>query len=182
MIVASRQMHIAAQGAAVAPHHQRHLGVGFVADYAVDDVCAGFFEALRPVDVGFFIETRHQLNHYGHRLAIARGLDQQFHHHRLRAGAIDRLLDGDHLRIVGRLRDEVDDRLERLVGMMQQNVAAADAIEDGGVAQQLARRAGGKGGEFEFRAFDAFDDLLQADQIHRSVDLIQIVLAEAELL
>ena len=43
---------------------------------------------------------------------------------------MDRLLDCDDLWIIGRLRDKVDDRLERLVGMMQQNVAATDGIEE----------------------------------------------------
>ena len=75
-------------------------------------------------------ETRHLLNHHGHRLAIACSLDQPFHQHRLRAGAMDRLLDGDDLWIIGRLRDKVEDRLERSAGMMQQNVAATDAIEE----------------------------------------------------
>ena len=55
--------------------------MGLVADHAVDNVRASFFEALRPVDVGFFIETRHQFDYYGHRLAIVCSLDQQFHHH-----------------------------------------------------------------------------------------------------
>jgi len=43
---------------------------------------------------------------------------------------MDRLLDGDDLWIIGRLRDKVEDRLERSAGMMQQNVAATDAIKE----------------------------------------------------
>ena len=66
--------------------------------------------------------------------------------------------------------------------MMQQNVAAADAVEDDGMAQQFTWRAGCECGEFEFRKVDAFDNLLQANEIYRSVYLIQIAFADAELL
>jgi hypothetical protein len=45
------------------------------------------------------------------------------------AGAIDGLLDRQHVRVFGRLADEVDHRLEGLEGVVQQQVAGADRLE-----------------------------------------------------
>ena len=49
---------------------------------------------------------------------------------RVGAGAIERLLDGQHVGIVGRLGDELDHVLERLVGVLEQHVALGDDAED----------------------------------------------------
>ena len=67
-------------------------------------------------------------------------LDQRFHQHRVDAGAVDRLLDRDDVRIVDGLADELDDRLERLERMVQQDVVLADRRENvGRVAQPIGK-------------------------------------------
>ena len=45
------------------------------------------------------------------------------HDRRVAAGAVERLLDREHVGIVGGARDEIDDAVERLVRVMQQHVA-----------------------------------------------------------
>ena len=111
-------MNVALQVTVLAPHYQRHLGVRFVPDHAMDHVRAHFFQPLCPVDVGFLVEARHQLEDHGYRLAITRRLHQQFHHLRLRPSAVYGLFDRDYLRIVRCLFDKLEYRKERLIRVM----------------------------------------------------------------
>ena len=91
---------------------QGELGVRLQAEYAVDDLRARLLEPLRPVDIRLLVEARHQLDDHRHFLAAASGIDQRFHQHRVDAGAVDSLLDRDHVGVVGGLADELDDRLK----------------------------------------------------------------------
>ena len=114
------------------------------AEHAVDDLRAGVLQPLRPVDVRLLVEARHQLDDDRHFLAAPRRLDQRLHQHRVDAGAIDGLLDRDDVGIVGGPADELDDRLERLVRMVQQDVVLADRRED---VRLLAQPVGQPGNE-----------------------------------
>ncbi len=111
------------------------------AEHAVDDLRARMLQPLRPVDVRLLVEARHQLDDDGHFLAAPRRLDQRFHQHRIDAGAIHGLLDRDDVGIVGRLADELDDRLERLVRMVEQDVVLADRRQDVRLLAQAIRQA-----------------------------------------
>ena len=91
---------------------QGELGVRLQAEYAVDDLRARLLEPLRPVDIRLLVEARHQLDDHRHFLAATSGIDQRFHQHRVDAGAVDSLLDRDHVGVVGGLADELDDRLK----------------------------------------------------------------------
>ena len=65
MIVPGAEMAVAPDSAGLAPHDQRQLGVGLVADDAIHDVRAGLLQAIRQFDVGFFVEPRPQLDDHG---------------------------------------------------------------------------------------------------------------------
>ena len=96
------------------------------AEHAVDDLRACVFELLRPVDVRLFVEAREQLDDDGDLLPAARRVEQRFHQHRVDARAIHGLLDRNDVRVLRGAPDEIDDGLERLVGMVQQHVAARE--------------------------------------------------------
>ena len=100
VVVAGREVRVALQAAVLAPGHEEQLGVRLQADDAVDDLRADLLEALGPVDVGLLVEARLQLDHGHHFLAAPGRLDQQVHQRRDAAGAIDRLLDRQHVRVV----------------------------------------------------------------------------------
>jgi len=194
VVVAGAQVQVAAQarhrralvGGAVqafAPRHQQHLAVRFQADDAVDHLRAHGLQPLGPVDVGFLVETRLQLHHRQHFLAAARGLDQQVHQHALGAGAVDGLLDRQHLGVVHGFAQELHHRLEALEGMVQQHVAMAQALEDRLLARQLQFGPAG----FEARKTQRIgvglvDELVQPHQVDRAVHLVQRQLGQAELL
>ena len=48
---------------------------------------------------------------------------------RIAAGAIERLLDGQHPLVLGGSLDEIDDRAERFIRMVHEDVARADGGE-----------------------------------------------------
>jgi hypothetical protein len=68
-------------------------------------------------------------------------VDQDAHQLRVRAGPIHGLLDRDHVGIASCLLDEGDDGPEGLEGVMQQDVALADALEHVGPLHQRCRHA-----------------------------------------
>ena len=81
--------------------------------------------APRPADVAGFVEAGPQLDQHGHFLAVlgrpAQGADDG----RIAAGAIERLLDGHHVGVVGGLLHQPHHGIEALVGMEQQHVVVA---------------------------------------------------------
>ena len=97
---------------ALAPQQQCELRVRLQSEHAVDNLRARVLELLGPVDVRFFVEARHQLDDHRHFLAARGGLHQRLHQRRIDTGPVDRLLDRDHVGIVGGAADELDDRLE----------------------------------------------------------------------
>ena len=144
VVVAGAQVRVgheprAAARVALAADQQRELRVRLQPEHAVDDLRAGALQPLGPVDVRLLVEARHQLDDDRDFLAAPRRLDQRFHQHRVDAGAVDGLLDRDDVGIVGRAADELDDRLERLVRMVQQDVVLADRREDVGRVAQPRR-------------------------------------------
>ena len=92
------------------------------------------------------VEAGLDLDQHDDLLAGLGGVDQGTHDRRVAAGAVERLLDGQDVRILGRLLDEaLDRRGERLVRVVEQDVALADGGEDVGllvlVGRQQAQRA-----------------------------------------
>ena len=113
------------QARALAAHHQAALAVDLEPDHAVDHVHARLLELARPLDIVGLVEPGPQLDQRRHLLAVARGLDERADDGRVAARAIERLLEREHLGIARRLVDEIDDRRERIVRMVQQDVLLA---------------------------------------------------------
>ena len=80
---------------------------------------ARFLQLPRPADVCCFVKTRAQLDQGGHLLSSVGGFDQGLHDGRVAAGAIERNFDREHLRIGRGGFDEVDDRIEAFIRMVQ---------------------------------------------------------------
>ena len=104
---------------------------------------AGLLERLGQRDVRLFVEAGPELDAYRDFLAGAGRRDERVHERRLRPGAVQRLLDGQHVGVGGGLADEVDHRGERLEGVVQKDVAGRDRLEDAGGAAPSA--PGGRG-------------------------------------
>ena len=100
--------------------------MGLESDDAVHDVRAGFLQAVGQLDVGFFVESRAQLDDHRDVLAGLRGGDQRVDDRRFVAGAVQRLLDGEHARISGGAAQEVEHRTEAVERVVQQHVLLAD--------------------------------------------------------
>ncbi len=183
-------MHVAAQPRAarrrLAPRHQQQLGVRLQADDAVDHLRTDRLETLGPVDVGLLVEARLQLHDRHHLLAAPRRLDQQVHQHRLLAGAIDGLLDGQDVGIQHGLAQELHDRLEALERMVQQHVVLAQSLEHRADARQPAQRprrlVGLEAQQRPMRRVGGLvDQLVQAHEVDGPVDAMQRRLRQVEL-
>ena len=82
-------------------------------------MCARFLQLARPANVRCFVKARTQLNQGGHLLSGIGRFDQGLHDGRVAAGAVERNFDGEHLRIGRGGFDEVDDRIEAFIRMVQ---------------------------------------------------------------
>ena len=102
------------------------LAVRLQADEAEDDVDARLLQLARPDDVALLVEAGLQFDDGRHLLAVVGGALQGADDRRIAAGAVERLLDGQHALVVGGRLDEIDDVAERLVGVVDQDVAGAD--------------------------------------------------------
>ena len=109
-------MQVAADAVLLAAHDERDLAVRLEAGEAVDDVAAGLFQLARPVDVVLLVKARLELDEHRDLLAVFGGADQRGDDRRIAADAVQRLLDCEHVLVLGGLRDELHDAVERLVG------------------------------------------------------------------
>ena len=181
VVVAGAEVHVAHELARLAAHDERHLRVRLVADDTVHHVRADFLEARRPVDVRLLVEARHELDDHGDLLAGARRVDERLHDHRIRAGAVHRLLDRDHLRIARRLADELDHRRERLERAVQQDVVLADDVEELASFRDRLRQSLDERLELEVGPVHLLGHAHEAHEVHRSCHDVEIVALEAEL-
>ena len=175
-------MHIAAQAVFLAAQDHRHLGVGLVPDDAVHHVGADFLELRSPFYVRLFVEAGHELNHNRDFLAVAGGLEQCLHQFGIGTGAVHRLLDRDNIRVAGRLLDEADHRPERLIRMVQQNVAGTDGGKNVGVFGQRRRETRRKLRELEIRPVHCIGHLHETHQVDRSSHLVEVIRTKVKLL
>ena len=87
-------------------------------------------EHARPDNIVFFIETGFEFNQYGDLLAVFSSPCQSCDDGRIAAHPVQGLLDRQDIGIRGSLRHKVDDRLEGLIGVVHEDIAAADLLED----------------------------------------------------
>ena len=140
IVVAGGQVDVAADAVVLAADHQGHLAVRLQADEAEDDVDARLFQLAGPDDVAFLVQPGLQLDDGRHLLAVVGRPLQGTDDRRIAAGAVERLLDGQHALVVGGRLDEIDDVAERLVGMMHQDVAGADGRPEAAGLGELRHR------------------------------------------
>src|SRR6185437_15054917 len=97
------------------------------------------------------------------------------------AGAIERLLDREHVGIARRLAQEIHHRREALVRMMQQNVFLTDAGEEVGAAREAAWHPGREHRIFQLGALDQVVDRREAVEVDGPRDAVGIDVAQREL-
>ena len=142
VVVAGADVHVAADAAVLAAHHERALGVRLERREAVHDVHAGALQRARPADVARLVEARLELDQHHRLLALLGRADQRRHHRRVARGAVDRVLDREHVGVVdGLLEEALDRRRERVVGVLDEDVALADGGEQVGRRVALAAQA-----------------------------------------
>ena len=180
VVVARAEVHVAADALAFAAHDEHDLGVRLEADEPVHHVHALALEGLGPADVALFVEARLELEEDGHLLAVGGGLHQRVDDRRVATHAVERRLDGQHVGVVGGGAHEVDDRVERVVGVVQQDVAVADGGEDVGVLGALQHRRRGLHQRLVLQvgAVDALQ-VPEAAEAERRLDGVDVVVARA---
>ena len=93
--------------------------MGFEADDPVHHVHSRLLQRSRPLDICGLIKSRLELNDHRDLFPALGRLGQGTDDLLISAGPIKRLLDGQDIRILGRLLDEIEYRLKAFVGMMQ---------------------------------------------------------------
>src|SRR6266513_3166368 len=125
MLIAGAQMNVMTKAVGVASHNEQRFAMRIQADYAVNDMRAGFLELACPVNIGSFIKPDAQLDQSSDLLPCRRCVHQGLDNRRLTAGTIKSNLDREHLRILRSLFDQLDSWIETFVGMMQKHVPPA---------------------------------------------------------
>jgi len=165
-------MAVASQTPLLAPHHHHELGVSLEAEYAVHDVGAGFLQLGRDVDVRFFVEARPQLDDDGHVFARLCSVGERVDDGGIAAGAIQGLLDGQHLGIARRLPDEIRDRAETLKRVVQEHVSGPQGGEQIAARAQPLGNARRERGVLEVRTVHQIVHGHEPVQVHLPRDLV----------
>ena len=118
VVVSGAEVGVAPQVAALAADHHTGFAMGLESNDAINDMDALVFKLAGPFDVVGFIEAGFEFNEDGDLFPVAGGFDEGLHDGRIAGGAVKGLLDGKDGGIVGRLTDEIDERLKAVVGLM----------------------------------------------------------------
>jgi hypothetical protein len=117
--------------------------VGLQLDEAEHDLRAGALEVPGPADVRFLVEAGLSSTSAVTDFARLRGFRERRHDRRVGRGPVERLLDRDHVRIPRRLAQELDHRVEGLVGVVDDDVLLPDRRESiAAVLADALREAG----------------------------------------
>ena len=182
VVVASGQMRITPHGAPLAACDQEHLGMGFEPHHAIDHLGPDRLQHLRPVDIRFLVKTGLQLNNDHYLFAAAHGLPQQIHHLRIGPGAVNSLLDRQHLRVVHRLAQELQQQVEAFKGLVDQHIAFLQTGQHGPRSMPSMQAVRLIWGEAQARTLGQINQLTQAHQIDRPVGVVGRADRQAELL
>ena len=104
IVVTGAHMAVAAQAVGFLTHHKAQLAVSLQAHDAVHHVHAGAFQLACPCDVGVFVEACLDFDQCQHLLARMRRVDERVDDRGVAGRTVQRLLDGEHLRIRRSLR------------------------------------------------------------------------------
>jgi hypothetical protein len=105
--------------------------VGLEPLYSVGDVDSLLLEELAPGDVRRLVEAGGDLHQHGDLFSPSGRLRQRAYDRRVAAGAVDRQLDGEDVRVLGcRLDEPTDGGVEAHVGVVEEDVPAGDLLED----------------------------------------------------
>ena len=186
VVVAGADVAIVAQHAALVAHDERELAVGLEPDHPVDDVHSRFLELARPVDVRRLVEAGLDLNEREHRLACLGCGDERLDDRAVAARAVEGLLDRENIGVAGSLFEKrLHARRERLVRVMQQDVAARDRRERVGFGVGLDREQGRARRRdvlavLEFGPVDA-EHLEEPAEVERRRQPVHLLLGDSEL-
>ena len=155
-------------------------------DLAVDHVAAGVLELARPADVGLLVEAGLDLDDHQHLLAGLGRVDQGVDDRGVARGAVERLLDREHVRVGGRLLDEpLHGGRERVVRVLQEDVAARQRLEHVDGRRRLDRCQGPVGGGDERRVLEVLAvevrDAVQSPEVERPGHPEHLGLGDPEL-
>ena len=154
--------------------------MGLQVEESKHDVHTGPLHLPRPADVVGLVEPRLEFHQRRDVLArLGRG-HEGAGDGGVATGAIERLLDGEHPGIRGGGGHELDDRIERLVRMVEEDVALGDGREDVGAA---AFEDGGDAGRERFVVQPLepgqFMELPERRQVERPVDPVDLAVVVA---
>ena len=182
VVVAGAEVHVTPDLVLLAPDDERDLAVRLQADDAVDHVDARLLERLGPLDVLLLVEARLQLHEDRDLLAVLGRADERGEDRRVRVRAVQGHLDRDRLRVGGGALDHLDDGRERVVRVVEEDVARADRREDRRVGLVEDGGHGGREGRILQLAPVEARERHEVARAERPVHLVDLVLGDLELL
>ena len=97
------------------------------------------------------------------------------------AGAVDGHFDGDNVGIAHGVAHKLDHGIERLVGVVQQNIARGDLVEHRFAGIQIGGKLRRIRGKAQIGAVDHIGHRHQPHQIHRSVHTVKVAARQPEM-
>ena len=181
VVVSRSEMNVAPDAVRFVAHHEDDFRVHLESRKPVDDVRPDVFQVACPVNVVLFIKARLKLDQRRDLLSVFGRFDERLNDGRGAAGPIQCLLDGKHVRIRCCLTHELNDRIERLVRMVQEQIAFANRREHIAFGDQTLGNRGREGFVVQLGPFDAGDGPQVRGTQHR-IELVEIDRCERERL
>src|SRR5207302_10324759 len=114
---------------------------------------------------------RAQLEESEHLFGRIGGIDEDRDNGRIAAGAIQRDLDGKHLRILGRFFNQIDNRIKTIVGVMKKNILPAQDLKNVRMRRKRGVTSWLKGPVFQLGKGVVRNERRQMRHRERTIDL-----------
>ena len=173
-------MDIMANAIGIAADDQKHFAMRLQPDHTIDDMRASLFQPACPLNVDRFVEARAQFDDSGHLFARIGRIDEDRDNGRIAAGAIQRDLDGKHLRILGRFFNQIDNRIKTIVGVMKKNILPAQDLKNVRMRRKRGVTSWLKGPVFQLGKGVVRNERRQMRHRERTIDLVDIGLGQFE--
>ena len=178
VVVARADVRVAAEDAALAPNDEGRLGMDLHVREAVGDMDSCLLERVRPLDVPALVEPRFELDEADRLLALLGAANERADQCAVVRRAVDGRLHHDDVRILcGRLGEGLEARTIRVVGLVDEDVPAANLVEQRSGPALRACEARGHDRQVRFvlqvRAVE-LRELHELGEIERALDPVDL--------
>ena len=130
VVIARAKMNVTLNALRLASHDDADLRVSLQPFDSVKNLHAGSLQRTRALNISLLVEPRLELDENRHVFSVLSGSGQRRDDRTVSAGSVEGLFNSEHVGIVGRLLDQLHDRVKAVIRVEKKHVPPRDCLKD----------------------------------------------------